>query len=43
MGTGVRMDTGVKMSSGVPMDSGVGKMPDLNFHDDDTMDDSNFG
>ncbi|GJS48184.1 putative ribonuclease H-like domain-containing protein [Tanacetum coccineum] len=25
------------------MDSGVGKMPDLNFHEDDAMDDSNTG
>ncbi|GKA12747.1 hypothetical protein Tco_0692293, partial [Tanacetum coccineum] len=41
--TVVRMDTGVKMSSGVPMDSGVGKMPDLNFHEDVAMDDSNTG
>ncbi|GKB17021.1 phospholipase-like protein [Tanacetum coccineum] len=43
MDTSVRMDMGVKMSSGVLMDSGVGKMPDLNFHDDDAMDDSNTG
>ncbi|GKD26919.1 hypothetical protein Tco_1233133, partial [Tanacetum coccineum] len=43
MDTSVRMDTGVRMSSGVPMDSGVRKMPDLNFHEDDAMDDSNFG
>ncbi|GJS30230.1 hypothetical protein Tco_0490850 [Tanacetum coccineum] len=43
MDTGVRMDAGFRMSSGVPMDSSVRKMLDLNFREDDSMDDSNFG